>query len=171
MLRALRVACGWQVGVGIRVLRATAARTAARPSTRSTGTLLAQLHRRDAWLAYAHALVDGVSLRKAAERSALRSTPRSAGATAFSPPPKTRGRRKSRASWRRTRPSSASRAKDSSGSRPRSRKREHEQIRPVQRDYAPVLVVRDRHGATLDHMLPDLEGATFKRILKPVVAS
>ena len=34
-----------------------------------TGTPLAQLHRRDAWLDYARALVDRVSLRKAAERA------------------------------------------------------------------------------------------------------
>jgi transposase-like protein len=33
-----------------------------------TGTPLAQLHRRDAWLGYARALVDRVRLRKAAER-------------------------------------------------------------------------------------------------------
>ncbi len=31
--------------------------------------------------------------------------------------------------------------------------------------------MRDRDAATLDHVLPDLEGATFKRILMPVVAS
>ena len=37
-------------------------------------------------------------------------------------------------------------------------------------DYAPVLVVRDRHGATLDHVLPDLEAPTFVRVMKPVVA-
>ena len=34
-----------------------------------TGTPLAQLHRRDAWLNYARALVDRVSLRKAAVRA------------------------------------------------------------------------------------------------------
>ncbi len=36
-----------------------------------TGTPLAQLHRREAWLEYARALVDGVSLRKAAERCGI----------------------------------------------------------------------------------------------------
>jgi transposase-like protein len=36
-----------------------------------TGTPLAQLHRRDAWLAYARALVDRVSLRKAAKRAGI----------------------------------------------------------------------------------------------------
>lgn len=34
-----------------------------------------------------------------------------------------------------------------------------------------ILVVRDRHGATSDHVLPDLEGATFKRPMRPVVAA
>ena len=34
-----------------------------------TGTPLAQLHRRDAWLDYARAMVDRTSLRKAAERA------------------------------------------------------------------------------------------------------
>lgn len=37
-------------------------------------------------------------------------------------------------------------------------------------DYAPVLIVRDRHGATTDQVLPDLAGATFKRILAPAVS-
>ncbi len=37
-------------------------------------------------------------------------------------------------------------------------------------DYAPVLIVRDRHGATTDQVMPDLEGATFTRVLKPVLA-
>ena len=36
-----------------------------------TGTPLAQLHRRDAWMDYARALVDGVSLRKAAKRTKI----------------------------------------------------------------------------------------------------
>ena len=33
-----------------------------------------------------------------------------------------------------------------------------------------MLIVRDRHGATLDQVLPDLEGSTFARALLPVVA-
>ena len=36
-----------------------------------TGTPLAQLHRRDAWFAYAQALADGVSLRRAAKRCGI----------------------------------------------------------------------------------------------------
>ena len=30
--------------------------------------------------------------------------------------------------------------------------------------------MRDRHGETTDQVLPDLEGSTFVRMLKPVVA-
>ena len=33
-----------------------------------------------------------------------------------------------------------------------------------------MLIVRDRHGATSDAMLPDLEAPTFARVMQPVVA-
>ncbi|MEQ1715386.1 MAG: hypothetical protein ABL907_05290 [Hyphomicrobium sp.] len=56
-----------------------------------TGTPLARLHRRDAWLDYARALVDRVSLRKAAERADVCLEPRSAGAIASSELPRTSG--------------------------------------------------------------------------------
>ncbi len=34
-------------------------------------------------------------------------------------------------------------------------------------EHTPVLIVRDRHGATTDAMLPDLQGATIARVLQP----
>jgi hypothetical protein len=37
-------------------------------------------------------------------------------------------------------------------------------------DYDPVLIVRDRHGATTDAILPDLKAATFAAELAPIVA-
>lgn len=37
-------------------------------------------------------------------------------------------------------------------------------------DYAPVLIVQDWPGATMDQVKWDLEGATFKHVLKPVLA-
>ena len=46
-------------------------RDCGKTSNALTGAPLAQLHRRDVWLAYAQTLVDGVSLRKAAERCAI----------------------------------------------------------------------------------------------------
>ena len=33
-----------------------------------------------------------------------------------------------------------------------------------------MLIVRDRHGATTDAMLPDLQATTIARVLQPVVA-
>lgn len=138
-----------------------------------TGTPLAQLHRRDAWLAYAQALVDGVSLRKAAERCGI------ALDTSF------RWRHRFLAAAKDTRPArvagiveadetfirkSAKGSKRLAGRAPRKRGTPAKSGLSSD-DYAPVLVVRDRHGATLDHVLPDLEGTTFGRVLKPVVAS
>ncbi|MEO1607785.1 MAG: hypothetical protein AAFR90_00300 [Pseudomonadota bacterium] len=61
-----------------------------------TGTPLAQLHRRDAWLDYARALVDCLSIRKAATRW----IPRSAGAIASFRPLATNVPRRSPASSR-----------------------------------------------------------------------
>lgn len=37
-------------------------------------------------------------------------------------------------------------------------------------DHDAILVIRDRHAVTTDHILPDLEGRTFAAFLKPVVA-
>ena len=138
-----------------------------------TGTPLAQLHRRDAWLAYAQALVDGVSLRKAAERCGI------ALDTSF------RWRHRFLSTAKDTRPKavagiveadetffrkSAKGSKRLAGRAPRKRGTSAKSGLSSD-DYAPVLVVRDRYGAALDHVLPDLESATFERVLKPVVAS
>lgn len=138
-----------------------------------TGTPLAQLHRRDAWLAYAQALVDGVSLRKAAERCGI------ALDTSF------RWRHRFLAAAKDTRPKAVAGIveadetfirKSAKGSKRLAGRAPRKRGTPAKSglssdDYAPVLVVRDRHGATLDHVLPDLEGPTFNRVLKPVVAS
>ena len=37
-------------------------------------------------------------------------------------------------------------------------------------DHDCILIVRDRHDATTDHILPELEGRTFAHFLKPIVA-
>jgi transposase-like protein len=137
-----------------------------------TGTPLAQLHRRDAWLAYAQAVADGLSLRKAAKRCGI------ALDTAFR--------------WRHRFLTTAKDVKAKTvngiveadetfirksvkGSKRlvgRAPRRRGEKAKPglSSDDYVPVLIVRDRHGATLDHVLPDLEASTFARVMKPVVA-
>jgi transposase-like protein len=137
-----------------------------------TGTPLAQLHRRDAWLAYAQAVADGLSLRRAAKHCGI------ALDTAFR--------------WRHRFLTTAKDVKAKTvkgiveadetfirksvkGSKRlvgRAPRRRGEKAKPglSSDDYAPVLIVRDRHGATLDHVLPDLEASTFARVMKPVVA-
>ncbi len=136
-----------------------------------TGTPLAQLHRRDAWLAYGQALAEGVSLRRAAKRCRI------ALDTSF------RWRHRFLATAKETRAKavvgvveadetffrkSAKGSKRLVGRRPRKR---GGKAKPglSRDDYAPVLVVRDRHGATADHILPDLESATIAARLAPIV--
>lgn len=137
-----------------------------------TGTPLAYLHRRDAWFAYAQALADGLSLRKAAKRCGIALDTSFRWRHRFLAPAKTvkaktvkgivevdetfirksvKGSKRlvGRAPRKRGTPAKAGLSGD---------------------DYAPVLIVRDRHGATTDQVLPDLKGRTFARVLKPVVA-
>lgn len=137
-----------------------------------TGTPLAYLHRRDAWFAYAQALADGLSLRKAAKRCGI------ALDTSF------RWRHRFLASAKTVKAKtvkgiveadetfirrSVKGSKRLVGRAPRKRGTPAKAGLSSD-DYAPVLIVRDRHGATTDQVLPDLEGATFARVLKPVVA-
>lgn len=137
-----------------------------------TGTPLAYLHRRDAWFAYAQALADGLSLRKAAKRCGI------ALDTSF------RWRHRFLASAKTVKAKtvkgivevdetfirrSVKGSKRLAGRAPRKRGTPAKAGLSSD-DYAPVLIVRDRHGATTDQVLPDLEGTTFARALKPVVA-
>jgi Transposase and inactivated derivatives len=136
-----------------------------------TGTPLAQLHRRDAWLAYGQALADGVSLRKAAQRCRIAldtsfrwrhrflKTAKDVKAKAV------RGIIEADETFVRK---SAKGSKALVGRRPRKR---GEKANPglSRDDYAPVLIVRDRHGSTADHILPDLAGATIDACLAPLV--
>ena len=127
-----------------------------------TGTPLAQLHRRDVWFSYASAVADGLSLRKAARRCGISLD------TAFR--------------WRHRFLSTAKDVKakvvkgiveadetfirkSSKGSKRlvgRGPRRRGGAAKPglSSDDYAPVLIVRDRHGATMDQVLPDLQGPT-----------
>ncbi len=139
-----------------------------------TGTPLAQLHRRDAWLDYARALVDRTSLRKAADRADV------CLETSF------RWRHRFLQAARDKRPSlvtgiveadetfilkSAKGSKKLVGRAPRKRGGKAKKSGLSTDEHDAILIVRDRHGATTDHVLPDLEGPTFKRLLKPVVAT
>ena len=138
-----------------------------------TGTPLAQLHRRDAWLDYARALVARVSLREAAERATV------CLETSF------RWRHRFLQAAKDKRPSvvtgiveadetfilkSAKGSRKLVGRAPRKRGGKAKKPGLSTDEHDAILVVRDRHGATTDHILPDLEGGTFKTYLAPVVA-
>ena len=137
-----------------------------------TGTPLAQLHRRDAWLAYARALVDRVSLRKAAARANV------CLETSF------RWRHRFLATAKDKRPSmltgiveadetlirkSAKGSRRLVGRAPRKRGGKPKKTGTSPDDYEIVLVARDRHKSTSDHILFDFEGRSFDAALDPIV--
>lgn len=138
-----------------------------------TGTPLAQLHRRDAWLEYARSVVDRVSLRKAAARATVCLD------TSF------RWRHRFLATARDRRPTSLTGiveadetlirksekgSRDLSDREPRKRGGKPKQTGTSPDDYDIVLVARDRHKATSDQILYDLEAHSFDEALDPLVA-
>ena len=139
-----------------------------------TGTPLAQLHRRDAWLRYAQALVDRVSLRAAAKRAGI------ALETSF------RWRHRFLEAAKDAKPlrvagiveadetfilKSAKGSKKLVGRAPRKRGGKAKRPGLSTDEHDALLIVRDRHGTTTDAILPDLEGRTFAAVLSPVVAN
>ena len=160
----------WGVASGLRRYKC---KCCSRTFNALTGTPLAQLHRREAWLEYARALVDGVSLRKAAERCGIHletsfrwrhrflASPKTAKAKAVT------GIVEADETFIRK---SAKGSKKITGRSPRKRGGTAKKKGLSTDDYDAVLVVRDRHGETTDALLPDLEGRTFAAVLRPVVA-
>jgi transposase-like protein len=138
-----------------------------------TGTPLAHLHKREKWLDYARAIVDGLTLRKAAACVGVHLE------TSFR--------------WRHRFLSSSKKAKatrlsgiveadetfilkSAKGSRglvgraPRKRGGKPKKTGTSPDDYDIVLIARDRSGATTDHILYDLTAPTTAEVLKPLVA-
>ena len=137
-----------------------------------TGTPLAQLHRRDVWLAYGQALADGVSLRKAAKRCRIDLT------TSF----RWRHRFLATAQDKKARSlagvveadetfflRSQKGSRKIAGRAPRKRGGVARK-RGISEEQVPVLIVRDRSMATTDQVLPDLKAGTIARALDPIVA-
>jgi hypothetical protein len=136
-----------------------------------TGTPLARLQKRGAWKTYAQAVADSVSVRKAARKSGV-SVP-----TAF----RWRHRFLSLAKDNKAEAVSGIVEADETfffrsfkgarctGRAPR--KRGGTASKPGTSDeQVPVLVLRDRSGATADGVLESLKVAEFYRVLTPVVA-
>ncbi|OYW54239.1 MAG: hypothetical protein B7Y80_12930 [Hyphomicrobium sp. 32-62-53] len=161
---------GWSSQAGLKRYRC---KDCAKTFNALTGTPLAQLHRRDAWFSYAQALADGLSLRKAATRcgvsldTAFRWRHRFLTTAKDAKPKVVAGIVEADETFIRK---SAKASKRLVGRAPRKRGGTAKSGLSSD-DYGPVLIVRDRHGETTDQVLPDLEGSTFVRVLKPVVAS
>ena len=139
--------------------------------TALTGTPLQNLRRRDAWLAYAQCLADGISLRKAAKRCKISldasfrwrhrflDTPKGKTATALS------GMVEADETYI---------LKSEKGSRKivgrKPRKRGGTATKPGTSDeYTPVMIARDRAGATTDAMLEKVDAENVKAHLGGVV--
>ena len=139
--------------------------------TALTGTPLVNLRRRDAWLAYAQALADGVSLRKAAKRCGIVLD------TAF------RWRHRFLQLPKHVKAASVSGIvevdetyflKSQKGARKvlgrKPRKRGGKASKPgLSDEHTPVLIARDRSGATTDAMLDKVDAAHITAHLAPVV--
>ena len=136
-----------------------------------TGTPLAQLHKRDLWAGHAQALVDGISLRKVADRLDVDLT------TAFR--------------WRHRflRAPKAVKAKVLQGTveadetyflysekgsrqleRPARKRGGKAAKRGLSAEQVPVLIARDRHHATTDQILADRSTKSISAVLEPIVA-
>ena len=137
-----------------------------------TGTPLAHLQKREKWLEYARAIVDGLSLRKAAKRVGVHletsfrwrhrflATTKGAKATAVTgivEADETFIRKSAKGSRRLV------------GRAPRKRGGKAKKGLSTE-EHDCVLIVRDRSGATTDQMLPDLQARTFAAYLAPIVA-
>ncbi len=160
----------WGVNAGLKRYKC---KDCARTYNALTGTPLMNLKHRDRWLAYAKAMVDGVSLRKAAKRARIDLTTAFRWRHRFLKVPKTtkagtvKGIVEADETFIRK---SAKGSKRLVGRAPRKRGGASKKKGLSTDEHTPVLIVRDRHGATTDQVLPDLEGKSFARVLKPVVA-
>src|SRR3977135_2445404 len=138
-----------------------------------TGTPLAHLQKREKWLEYARAIVDGLSLRKAAKRVgvhletsfrwrhrflAASQNAKAAAVTGIVEADETFIRKSAKGSKRLV------------GRAPRKRGGRAKKKGLSTEEHDCVLVVRDRSGATTDQVLPDLQARTFAAYLAPVVA-
>ena len=137
----------------------------------ATGTPLARLRKKEKWLEYSKAMVDGLSVRKAARKCGIDTT------TSFR--------------WRHRFLRGLRDKKDSSlkgiveadetfflesfkGSRNlgrTARKRGGKATkRRLSAEQIPVLIARDRHGEMTDDVLKDLSEVSITKVLKPVLA-
>ena len=139
-----------------------------------SGTPLSGLHHKERWLSFGASLAKGETVKASAARCDV------AVSTAFrwrhrflaaARSDSTRGRRCSRGSWKRTRPTSwrAGRARAGLGRKARRRGGKAKK-RGLSREQVPVLMAADRSGTTVSAVLPRVDAAALTAALDPVVA-
>ena len=138
--------------------------------TALSGTPLAGLHKREMWLAYADALVNQATVRKAARICTIDTTTSFRWRHRFlTVPCDTKA-----TSLRDIVEADETFFRESfKGSRPLgrvARKRGEKAAKPgLSAEQIPVLIARDRHGQMADARLPDLSDASIEAALAPVI--
>ena len=173
-------ACGHCRSVGfvswgrVSGLRRYKCKDCARTFNALTGTPLDHLHCREKWLDYARALIDGVSLRRAAARCGINLTTSYRWRHRFLKGPKGT---KPKAVTGIVEADETFIRKSAQGSRkpgrraPRKRGTTDPNTSSSIEEHDAVIIVRDRHGATTDGVLPDLKWVNIAAFLRPIVAS
>jgi transposase-like protein len=160
----------WGFAAGLRRYRCRSCKTTFNALTK---TPLASLKKRDKLAAYGQAMVDGLSLRKAARRVGINLTTsfdwrhRLLKLPANDKPKKLGGVVETDETYfleseKGSRKLKGRRKPRKRGGKASRRGLSHEQI--------PVMVTRDRSGATLTEVLPDTTATSIAKVLDPIVA-
>lgn len=160
----------WGFAAGLRRYRCRSCKTSFNALTK---TPLANLKKRDKLAAYGQAMADGLSLRKAAKRVGIDLTTsfdwrhRLLRLPAKDKPNKLKGVVEADETYflesqKGSRKLKEKRKPRKRGGKASKRGLSHEQI--------PVMVTRDRSGATLTEVLPDTTAVSIANVLDPVVA-
>jgi transposase-like protein len=136
-----------------------------------TGTPLAQLHKRELWAAHAQTLVEGISLRKVAERIGVDLTTAFRWRHRFLQAPKALKAKRLEGTVEADETYFLYSKKGARGlGRPARKRGGVAKKRGLSDEQVPVLIARDRNAATTDQILKDRSTPSIAAVLEPVVA-
>jgi transposase-like protein len=136
-----------------------------------SGTPLAQLHKRELWIGHAQALVDGISLRKAASRLDVHLTTAFRWRHRFLTAPKTLKPKVLDGTVEADETYFLHSEKGSRKLKRAARKRGGKAAkRGLSKEQVPVLIARDRNKATTDEILADRSAQSILAALEPLIA-
>ena len=135
-----------------------------------TKTPMAHLRKKEKWLDHARAMIEGKSLAKTAALCGVHPTTAFRWRHRFLRAPASTSREPCVGSWKRTKPSfsNPSRAAGPICRAATQTRRNGQTCRPSS-GQLPVLVARDRKGATFDAVLPQVDGASIGAALAGIV--